>query len=397
MYFNHHRRSSKVSSTIKAKVKVEAKDKLFVTFLVLLLSVAIVNMMLHERYLNLTMDNTKRKDFQDVNQDEVDTTTASASTSASTSTSTSTNKALTRGPEGQQPGYQHRIPHRIIMSDRSNSIHDIEPLARRQNTFHTIYQYAKFWDEEIISMTVTPPSSTDDSINYDDFMPTIYRDYVTNANNQTNRLNEMIDKYLWYLNDETCLQILQAVEPKLVPYFQKEKSGKYRADICRVAALYQKGGYYFDTDMQVVQLMNLNPSTTFTSPFEANDSNNRPKKGLFNSFIASAPNHPILNYTLQSILGYYRKEIRLNGWMGPGTLYLGYKHFLQQQQELQNYWPIDMHIEEKNIDNRDLYPTFPRHVNGKGCCCDFVVHNFTSNIVYFYSRIVGSGDFCAAI
>jgi mannosyltransferase OCH1-like enzyme len=53
------------------------------------------------------------------------------------------------------------------------------------------------------------------------------------------------------LNDSDCEQLIEIASPSVVPHFLDERTGMYRGDICRVAALYLHGGYYFDLDMEV--------------------------------------------------------------------------------------------------------------------------------------------------
>lgn len=276
-----------------------------------------------------------------------------------------------------------RIPHRIIIVDGENSINEIES-PRRENTINTIAQYLNAWN------------------------------IIDNVNNNVNFINDIKaqntqNDHVWFLNDIACLEIINTTEPELITHFQNEPQGKYRADICRVVALYQKGGYYFDTDMQVVTPITIPPHITFTSPFEANDGATGKVvayKGIFNSFMASAPNHPILRKTMDSMIGYYNHKVSFRGWMGPGSLFAGYEQFVTEttttssisplsssQLEQKNKWPIEMSLAETLMTETN-YPDFPRHVNGTGCCCDYVVHNFTARVIYFYSRILGAGDFC---
>ena len=382
-------------------------------------------------------------------------TSTSTNTSSGTSSITSTSSGMARGTGTStdhinadtsdspvetsklKPAITPRIPHRIIIIDKANSIYDIASLPRRQNTFHTIYKYVTAWqqgDNPLSSSSTTTTTNTthihhsnnsnksttnndhdkkaaaNTNNQYDAFIPNIYESLVSSSSatqtkeKQTSTLlltNSTIDQYTWFLNDKTCLQLIQSIEPQLIPYFQKEKVGQYKADMCRVMALYQKGGYYFDTDMQVIQPLHLSSEITFTSPWEAHEGRTE-KVGIFNSFIAAAPHHPILNYTIQSMLKYYKKEIKLSTWMGTGTMYLAYQQFVTEQQQQQqqgnthnNDWPLDMNLAETLLSNNPRYDTFPRHENGQGCCCDYVVHNNTSNVIYFYSRIVGAGDFCA--
>ncbi|GMI11343.1 hypothetical protein TrLO_g7772 [Triparma laevis f. longispina] len=60
------------------------------------------------------------------------------------------------------------------------------------------------------------------------------------------------------------------VEPRLLPYFINEKLGMFKADMCRVAALYLNGGYYLDIDLGVVEpIIFDNPRIKFSTMREA--------------------------------------------------------------------------------------------------------------------------------
>lgn len=66
--------------------------------------------------------------------------------------------------------------------------------------------------------------------------------------------------------------------------------GAAASDICRLAQLYEHGGYYFDSDMPAVQdLRNFVPAEASFVSVITNHSNT-----LFNSLIGVAPRHPII-------------------------------------------------------------------------------------------------------
>jgi hypothetical protein len=67
------------------------------------------------------------------------------------------------------------------------------------------------------------------------------------------------------LSNEACRALLESVEPRLVSHFDAEERGMYKADICRVAALFNEGGYYFDIDLEVIQPLDLLPTTKFAT------------------------------------------------------------------------------------------------------------------------------------
>ncbi|KAL7471544.1 hypothetical protein ACHAXS_011850 [Conticribra weissflogii] len=134
-----------------------------------------------------------------------------------------------------------------------------------------------------------------------------------------------------FLSDVDCIEAIEKSEPRLVPHFQNEARGEFKADICRVAALYLEGGYYFDIDIGVVAPINFdfipiqseNPLkdafsglkerrkysklgnladedsfTTFASVYN--------KAGrLFQAFTAAMPQHPVLQKALEYLVAYY--------------------------------------------------------------------------------------------
>ena len=181
---------------------------------------------------------------------------------------------------------------------------------------------------------------------------------------------------------------------KLLKWFFKEQFGYYKSDLCRYAALYEHGGYYFDNDMLVVEPIPIAPTTEFVSPFEwGYNMKGEPRgKGLFNSFIATAPKHPILHATLfDFVLQYYEQGRKFHTHMGTGALYHAYISLTNEQRG-----NVDMALEEVQL-NEHTHPDFPR-LDGVGCCCDMVVQNITEQKVYFYSHMVGAKNSvtCAA-
>jgi hypothetical protein len=56
------------------------------------------------------------------------------------------------------------------------------------------------------------------------------------------------------LHDTDCRSVIYAAKPNLLVYFDREVHGSRKADICRVAALYLTGSYYFDADMEALEV-----------------------------------------------------------------------------------------------------------------------------------------------
>jgi hypothetical protein len=136
--------------------------------------------------------------------------------------------------------------------------------------------------------------------------------------------------------------------------------------------------------MQVVQPVKVAPQTTFVSPFEWGfNLKGQPRgQGLFNSFVAIAPRHPVLKKTFDLAVEYYDKGRRFGSHMGTGALFHAYASLSMEEKGM-----VDMTLAETQL-SKFMYPDFPR-LDGKGCCCDMVVHNSTDQQVYFYSHMVG--------
>jgi mannosyltransferase OCH1-like enzyme len=93
---------------------------------------------------------------------------------------------------------------------------------------------------------------------------------------------------------------LSRTEPRLIKHFEKEQ-GMYKADICRVAELYQNGGYYFDIDLLAVHPVSPAESVGFATVMGTG----WPKHGFFQAFTDGAPGHPILKKSLNALLEVY--------------------------------------------------------------------------------------------
>jgi hypothetical protein len=64
------------------------------------------------------------------------------------------------------------------------------------------------------------------------------------------------------MDNNYCRRLIESVYPDLVQYFDTEPEGSYKGDICRLAALYLHGGYYFDVDIEVIRPFVIAPSNS---------------------------------------------------------------------------------------------------------------------------------------
>lgn len=276
-----------------------------------------------------------------------------------------------------------KIPHRMTFVDtRYNILQTREPKHLYDNIQNTIHAYSKAWNQ-----------SPDDA----------------EANGT-----------VMFFTDTECQQMIQQVEPRLLaPYKEIETSGKYKSDICRVVALYVHGGYYFDTDLQVIQVL---PEPDPHIQFITATMRHMPEQ-FYNAIIAAPPKSPILRsaitsmvhdwYENPSILDSFhatnltpalyrnslflyrvkmriarrRKPIASKLMMGCVTLRIGYQ---QHEDTSSKAWVLEEFL---NDDNPASYPTLFRSITKDGPLkkgCNYMVHDKETRTPYFYSRVPGT-------
>jgi mannosyltransferase OCH1-like enzyme len=194
-----------------------------------------------------------------------------------------------------------------------------------------------------------------------------------------------------FLTDPRCREAVTQAEPRLLEYFDKEEKGAFRSDICRVADLYLKGGYYMDNDMGAVEAIVLPDNIFFSTVLESNEQN------FFQSFLASTPGNPILRKALDVMLSYYagtQYRYRRKGFTGMGTATLkdAYNLAIREDPSLGDKTRL---LREINLAMRPhLYMEVNRQ-NGKGTeekvhFCNWAVHHAETHKVYFFSRGKGT-------
>jgi hypothetical protein len=248
---------------------------------------------------------------------------------------------------------QKGIPRRLIFVDtRYSSINELPRLVR-ENINNTIGIYSQYWKNE------TKPN-------------------------------------IWFLGDEACYTVIQEQYPDLLSYYLSETFGPYKSDICRAAALHQRGGYYFDNDLEVVQAMTaMTPNVTFIMPtMRYNNEYFAP-----NTFIAATPRHVIIEKTLDVMYQNYRENRTTEEKiMGPINLWQGYVsasagYCTTANSGCNASWSI-FNLTQVNLEkNKELYSDIPRR-KGWGCCCNYIIHNLELGQIYFWSRFLGSSGSC---
>jgi len=105
-----------------------------------------------------------------------------------------------------------------------------------------------------------------------------------------------------YFSDHDCALFIEEYYPQYAAYYQSVVPGAFRSDICRLLLLEQFGGVYNDIGHTYVSpLKNVIKNDTFVIVLDLN------KFGIYNSFMASTPRHPLLQKMIQYIM---KKVIR---------------------------------------------------------------------------------------
>ena len=227
-----------------------------------------------------------------------------------------------------------------------------------------------------------------------------------------------------FYDDSKCVDIIKLAFPRLLPFFLHEVSGMYKGDICRGAALFHHGGLYFDVDM--VARMNSAALIRRRTQFVTCISNADRVKTLkwdvtfFQSFIAVAPRHKIIERYLEALLQTYQSAVDSFGSMATffkpqvankrshvmGTIAMrrGYESWLHdggmggcgdasnasraKRQQLVQLWE-ETPISSLPEANRVPRQPFAKHTRR----CELVVMDPASGHAPFYSRLPGT-DLC---
>lgn len=161
------------------------------------------------------------------------------------------------------------IPRRLIFTYKYNLLTRMEPEYLYKNVMNTIAKYKEAWNDQSVSVL--------------------------------------------FLDDSECLALVQQVVPRLVEPFQHETYGAYKADICRLVALYVYGGYYFDVDIEVINPLlpkppsqNNGTSMSFITSWEVGR-----QSGFFQAILFTTARHPIIYEAIQSMIQdwYYNANV----------------------------------------------------------------------------------------
>jgi len=230
------------------------------------------------------------------------------------------------------------IPHLLWFTSQYNILKTRDPIGLYDNVVNTITSYRKTWGEDDVPVHFT--------------------------------------------NDEDCLVFITEMEPRIVKYFLEEQQGPFKADICRVAALYIHGGYYFDIDMTTVEPFVLSGGkyTFATVRCKKNTEGYKIAStcGFFQSFFASTPGNHLLRDSMDRMLQVYIDGSNKN-MLGVVAMYEAYENLSEEDKQLV-YLLNTFELDNVDVGNK-LRPDLERN-NGSGNC-NWIVEDNESTVNFF--------------
>jgi hypothetical protein len=174
-----------------------------------------------------------------------------------------------------------------------------------------------------------------------------------------------------FLQDKECIESLQRVYPSLIPFFQNETEGMYKADICRGAALYKNGGLYLDVDIGVRHSLfkDLRTSTEFVTA-RVHRQSNYPGH-FFQAILGATPRSPILLRYLRLFEKHYTGTDRVKkGPLGVILLKRAWDQVTKTNRSLRTRTELYQEV----LYDRNLFPDLhPSPTWGTRRACHFVV------------------------
>jgi hypothetical protein len=139
-----------------------------------------------------------------------------------------------------------------------------------------------------------------------------------------------------------------------------ENFGFFKGDLCRLAALYKYGGYYFDIDLEVIEPVLLDDDPSKNISFSSSETPVFGNRIFFNAFMASIPGHAILRNNIQTMVEFYNHtgpcHPEFEGVVGCCTLWQVYCNRSSVAERGRNLlWTEYHYLGELGITN-ELYP-----------------------------------------
>lgn len=211
--------------------------------------------------------------------------------------------------------------------------------------------------------------------------------------NNVQSLSALVDNKILFLDDNDCLSRINALRSfgiehevvrDLLFYFQNQKRGMIKADICRGAALFPYGGWYLDVDVYSDRdfreiLYRLKKYHTFLTVIPTYQSD----KSFFQAIIWSSPKNLIIREYL--ILFSKLKSIETASKENIGTLLM-----YQAVQKYKN--SVYLLRETRGVNYLKKHSRSHLKLTNLGYWCDNVIYDPSMPLEkwWFKSRVKGS-------
>lgn len=232
------------------------------------------------------------------------------------------------------------------------------------------------------------------------------RERATNVKQTLRILGDIAE--VEFLDDDGCSAAIEAVHSKeLAVYFDEEPTGMYKSDVCRLAQLAVLGGYYMDTDLEVLRDMRhiLPPQTAFASIIALPWKGPKDPNEMFTAFIGVAPGHPVIRLALDMCLSYYQGRNKTiaavlgESMRGTALMRMAYEDWAghemagaAQVHTRDDRFKYSYLLEEERLDQK-VYPNVTPQV-GEGTNCNIVVVDRGQRAVVFFSHSIGPTTSC---
>jgi len=278
------------------------------------------------------------------------------------------------------------VPHRIIFTYSENMLDTRSPPHLYQNVMHTVAAYREFWRE---------PEA-----------PVHFLDDAACA-----EVIERVDARIGFGPEDGVMRGPEHSK-RLADYFWEEPIGMYKGDLCRIAALYETGGYYFDVDIDVIEPVTVPRGVGLISVMEPGGAVINIDKSeariftpsVFQAFIAIAPEHPVLRESLRLMYRQYQGTYDyVHDYHGCHNCHFGTKTFkdsvdayvLANQPHIGWGHQLVQMLKEGVVHEEPGFEDLPA-VRGVGAC-QFFVFDPQERRAKFYSRIPGASITCCPL
>lgn len=199
-----------------------------------------------------------------------------------------------------------------------------------------------------------------------------------------------------FFDDADCYAAIKTTHSReLADFYKKETFGAYKSDLCRLAQLAERGGYYFDNDIEVIQdndIRNFIPAEAAFVSVQTTDTE------IFQAVLAAAPNHPVIMRAMNLTFEHYMKKRRRAPFVGPRIMAEAFKWWSGEALRAGAYTHDERpdHLRHSFLlkETPDYASYGLQRRGGRGCCCNFLVGVEETKTAVFYSRYVGAGKHC---